>query len=173
MNHFTHYNNCPTCNECLDGEKEGTFQELLVGVAPNPLIDSLYQNAYSDADHSAIGHQILWALNGCREILTTHLTQLGLEISRHQSSAAAVETRRVQEVSLFEVVYSSFCPGNEFLSLEQTIQRAQATLCQSRAQSAGDGTAKHATRAPVRRVANSSGTGVKNCRIFSSSLPTG
>mmetsp|Transcript_78832 Transcript_78832/g.157545 ORF Transcript_78832/g.157545 Transcript_78832/m.157545 type:complete len:299 (-) Transcript_78832:280-1176(-) len=97
VNHFTHYNNCPTCNECLDTDKEGTFQELLVGVAPNPLIDSLYQNAYSDPEHSAIGHQILWALNGCREMLTTHLTQLGLEINRHQSSATAVETRRVQE----------------------------------------------------------------------------
>ena len=84
-------------NEHLDGEKEGTFQELLVGIAPGSLIDSLYQNAYRDPEFQTIGHQLLWALNGCREVLSTHLTQVHLEITRHKTQHHQAEARRVQE----------------------------------------------------------------------------
>jgi hypothetical protein len=96
VNHFSQFNNCPVCNECLDGEKEGTFQELLIGVAPNALFDTLTQNAYADPDHSSVGRQMLWALNCCRDILSTHLVQLNLEIARHQLQAQNTEARRLQ-----------------------------------------------------------------------------
>ena len=84
-------------NEHLDGEKDGTFQELLVGIAPGSLIDSLYQNAYRDPDFQNIGHQLLWALNGCREVLSTHLAQVQLEIMRHKVQHNQAEARRLQE----------------------------------------------------------------------------
>lgn len=69
----------------------------MVGIAPGSLIDSLYQNAYRDPDFQNIGHQLLWALNGCREVLSTHLAQVQLEIMRHKSQHNQAEARRLQE----------------------------------------------------------------------------
>ena len=54
VKHFTQYNRCPVCNEHLDGNEDGTFQEILVGLAPNSLMDSMNQVAYSDPDHQQV-----------------------------------------------------------------------------------------------------------------------
>ena len=84
-------------NECLDSSKEGTFQEILVGVAPSSITDALYQSTYATPEHSVIGHQLLWALNSCHDIVATHLTQLTLEISRHRAMNQQSEARRLQD----------------------------------------------------------------------------
>ena len=49
-------NLCPShSNECLDPNKDGTFQEVLVGLStPMPLGDALYQAAYSNPGHGAV-----------------------------------------------------------------------------------------------------------------------
>ena len=90
-------NQCPVCNEYLDGGQDGTFLELYVGLSSPPLMDSLNNITYSEPEHTSIGHKIVWALGGCAEILRTHLVQVDLEVQRARSSHQSSEARRIHE----------------------------------------------------------------------------